>query len=428
MADPTERITLRYVPQFVCLAGECKENCCSGLRVELSASNHDHLVARAAGTSLQEDVERLIKLEPPKTRTARLHSYVDADGNACPFLDVDWLCKIHRELGEGALADPCSLFPRVLTEIRGRLELSATLACPETARLCLTGDRAVDLVPLPVGAIAREIVVRRFEAASADPYIALLDEIRQVCLAIMNLDGIAPPVRLLVLVDFAERIEPFFHAGTTTFTRDALSTAIDHIPERIAELAVLHARTPVAELRAVRALKEIIVARLPGCDNARFNALVRPLVLRDRDATKAELADYFQSDKTATVDDTTLRERAALARDRMSAQAVARHDEHLRRYVINAIVKDWYTRYPTLASSLRQLAVRLALGRWATLSHPSLRAGAIDVSAIDAAAIDAFQIIAKNIEHNPGFMELSERYLHEAGLANLAGLALLLAI
>ncbi len=428
MADPTERITLRYVPQFVCLAGDCKENCCSGLRVELSATNHDHLVARAAGTSLQGAVEQLIKLEPPATRTQRLHSFVDADGKPCPFLDADWLCKIHRELGEDALADPCSLFPRVLTEVRGRVELSATLACPETARLCLTTDGAVDLVPLPIGAMAREIVVRRFDDDTTDPYVALLDEIRQVCLAIMNRDDITPPVRLLVLADFAERIEPFFRTATNNFTPDALSAAIDRIPDRIGPIAALHARTQVADLRAVRALKEIIVARLPGCDNARFNALVRPLVLRDRDATKAVLAGYFQGDKTATLDDVTLQNRITQARARIPAHVEARRDEHVRRYAINAIVKDWYTRYPTLASSLRQMTVRLALGRWATITHPSLDAGAIDAAALDAAAIDAFQIVAKNIEHNPAFMELSERYLHEAGLANVAGLALLLAI
>ena len=431
------RIALRYVPQFVCLAGDCKENCCSGLRVELSDRNFAHLAARADGTALEAKVDRLVQLEPPATRSARTAAYIEAGGGACPFLDPDWLCSIHRTLGEDALADPCSLFPRVLAEVHARHELSATLACPEAARLCLTLPGAVDLVPLAQPAMAREIVVRRHDASSADPYLACFDDIRQACIEVMNADAVRVPVRLLLLVDLADRIAPFFHRETTTFEVDALRAALEELPARVAAIQARFDHAPAADVRAVRAMKEMLVARLPGCDNARFNARVRPLVLRDVTAGTTELVAYFHGGAQVAVSDQELRARILAVHARLLPARDAQLDEHARRYVINSIMKDWYTSRPTLGSALRRIVVRLALSRFATLAHPALAEVAgddaravqqVDDAAVDDAAIEAFQIIAKNVEHVPPFMELCERYLEEQQLGDLDGLARLLRV
>jgi hypothetical protein len=179
-------------------------------------------------------------------------------------------------------------------------------------------------------------------------------------------------------------------------------------------------------------MKEIFLARLPGCDNARFAALVRPVVLKDPSATKAQIAAYF-TDPSVGVDDAGLRERYLERCARLSAAGAARVDEHLSRYAHNAIIKDWYTLRPTLGSSLRRLVLRAALSRFATLFHPTLdrlaQPGATPKQErewLDEAAVDAFQIVSKNVEHVPSFMDLCEASLAERGLDSLTGLATLL--
>lgn len=429
MAD-AERLTLNYLPLYRCIAGECRENCCAGLHVQLSADNHAKLLERSrAFPQLKAKVDQVVKLEPEGQRTSAHHSYFETTTAHCSFLDPDYLCSIQRNLGEDTLSDACSTFPRVLTQVGERLELSGTLACPEIARLCLTSANAVELVPWQTGLVAREIVVRRLDEASTDPYVQGLDEVRRLCLQVASTKGMAVQVQLLLLVDLAERIKPFFHEKTSTFDPARLQHEVDLLSTRVGAVASLLEQTPVADARAVHALKEIFLARLPGCDNPRFNALVRPMVLKRLGSTNAEIAAYFTNHSVA-LDDATLHTRYVERRARLAAgQSLARADEHIWRFATNSLIKDWYTQQPTLGSTLRRLIIRACLSRFATFLHPSLAGqGPISNEQLDEAAVDGFQIVAKNIEHVPSFMQLCEAYLVERGLDSTAGLALLLAM
>lgn len=59
--------------------------------------------------------------------------------------------------------------------------------------------------------------------------------------------------------------------------------------------------------------------------------------------------------------------------------------------------------------------------------HPGVTE-ATDAAALDELAVDSFQIIAKNVEHVPAFMELCEAYLAEQQLTTVEGAALLLSV
>jgi lysine-N-methylase len=422
MSSP-DRLTLRYMLGFRCIAGSCRENCCTGLRVELSEQNHRKLAERSAKIpGLQVLFEKHLELEPEATRTAKRYAHIEPHGSSCPYLDGDWLCAIHRHAGEETLADPCSLFPRVIAEVNGRFELSATLACPEAARLCLTSENAVDSVPYEPSMVAREIVVRRHETGSTDPYVALLDDVRQICLDVMDLEGVSTTSKLLLLLDFALRVEPHFHRGTTTFDVAAFGQSVDAIGARLSVMEALPERKP--SMRAVKALHEMLLARLSGCDNKRFNALFRPLLLTDRTLERGNIGSYFQGNTIVAKDVSAL---VRTGSDTVHGRFGVLLDRYLQRAAVNSFVKDWYTQQPTLAGSLRRLIVRLALSRFALFVHPGVTE-ATDAAALDELAVDSFQIIAKNVEHVPAFMELCEAYLAEQQLTTVEGAALLLSV
>ena len=68
MSD-AERITLRYFTQFQCVGGACRENCCTGLKVQLSQENHRRLEERSAKLpQLKVLFDETVKLEPEAER------------------------------------------------------------------------------------------------------------------------------------------------------------------------------------------------------------------------------------------------------------------------------------------------------------------------------------------------------------------------
>lgn len=67
---------------------------------------------------------------------------------------TDGLCGIHARYGSDFLGDACHFFPRVTRQLGGAVFMTATLSCPETARLALLheggfalGEGAVSRLP-----------------------------------------------------------------------------------------------------------------------------------------------------------------------------------------------------------------------------------------------------------------------------------------
>ena len=67
------------------------------------------------------------------------------ENGRCPMWRNDGLCRIQAELGEEALCQVCSQFPRLRHDYGGFVELGLELSCPEAARLILTGEDAPDV-------------------------------------------------------------------------------------------------------------------------------------------------------------------------------------------------------------------------------------------------------------------------------------------
>jgi lysine-N-methylase len=57
-----------------------------------------------------------------------------APSGLCAFFETDRLCSIQKQYGQELLPTTCSVYPRVLNRIDGKLEGSLSLSCPEAAR------------------------------------------------------------------------------------------------------------------------------------------------------------------------------------------------------------------------------------------------------------------------------------------------------
>jgi len=66
------------------------------------------------------------------------------EDGSCAFFGADRLCAIQKELGPSLLTPTCSIYPRVLNVVAGKLEGSLNLSCPEAARNILLRDNATE--------------------------------------------------------------------------------------------------------------------------------------------------------------------------------------------------------------------------------------------------------------------------------------------
>ncbi len=215
-------VALRLLGEFQCTAGACEDTCCAGFTVAVDAVSHARL--QVAYSHSAEDRARLrAALGPapasadgsPESLTPHATLRLGAD-ERCTLLSPAGLCSVQERHGEALLPDACSLFPRTTVLVGERLEVGATLACPEVARLVLGAEGALDQVDLPGGedeVLPRALVGRTIDE-SDDAWTAAFAEVRATLLHLVR-DAARPlPERLASMADLAERVRPFHFRGS----------------------------------------------------------------------------------------------------------------------------------------------------------------------------------------------------------------------
>ena len=117
----------RYVADFVCLGAKCEDTCCQGWGMQV-----DNATCARYAQAAPELLDAVVEGE-----TAHVMKR-DAETDRCVKLQ-NGLCGIHAQYGTDFLGDACHFYPRVTRDVSGHLLMTATLSCPEAARLALFG-------------------------------------------------------------------------------------------------------------------------------------------------------------------------------------------------------------------------------------------------------------------------------------------------
>lgn len=135
---------------FKCIGPACSDNCCKGWDVDIDKATYQSYLAMA-DSPLKSRFEKEIQLNPDSTDGEFDYALMILTAKRnCPFLnDKDW-CDIQATHGEAALSKVCHNFPRTFNRIDGAIEMSATLSCPEVARLILSEQKRLVFSPDPV--------------------------------------------------------------------------------------------------------------------------------------------------------------------------------------------------------------------------------------------------------------------------------------
>ncbi|WP_375754759.1 flagellin lysine-N-methylase [Corallococcus exercitus] len=389
----------RYMARFRCIAEACEDTCCAGLTVPISESRWSLLRQKVAGSPDAARVEALITPNP-EGATGQQAGILGkrADGH-CAFLDDAKLCSLQRRYGEAVLPDGCSVFPRVLTRWGEQVEMAGSLACPETARLCLLAEDALVREPVPEEQALRPQVARQV-AAGDDAWTAHADTVREAMLRLLERREVPFAARLYALGRMALDLGDFYFPGTTAFAPgDARLTNILREYESTETLASLRAQLEALELPGgpwAGICAAVLRSREAAVSSQRFLSLVRDVH-----------ANYGGAD---TSPDDAWRLHAA-RRSALESLHGERVHQYFLHHALNHVLRHPFTEAPSLLNAVFLLVLRASVVRWVLLGHPAvvalLDAPGTPESTLDAAAVEAFQVVAKHVEQAPTFLDFA---------------------
>jgi len=121
-----KRIIPDYYRRFRCVAAACPDSCCKEWEVDVDDAAA--AMYRSLPGQLGEDLRSCLQ----DTENGTVMTVTEG---RCPMWRRDGLCRIHAELGHGALCQTCREFPRLRHDYGDFEELGLELSCPEAARL-----------------------------------------------------------------------------------------------------------------------------------------------------------------------------------------------------------------------------------------------------------------------------------------------------
>ncbi|MBF0145693.1 MAG: flagellin lysine-N-methylase [Magnetococcales bacterium] len=421
-----ESITLHYLKDFRCVGALCSDSCCTGWGIALSDDDHRtlqrHLSTSAAGEALLRG-----NIVTTLDGEGREHHSIALRGDAsCSFLTRDRWCSLQQRDGEPVLPRLCSRFPRIVSIVGQRLEISATLACPETARRCLLDPRAMTMVPMPEGMIADNIPHNFFiNLHHGNPYIAQFDRVRAELFLLCRLNDYPLATKLFFISYFASRIGSFFNSGGHDDPSSALNHEFIHINRPGIRQEVHHqfSRIALSEKKCMELIAQVMDAGFSRAGTPSFRALlIRSLVGYGADADLHGVAIGIDRILANYQD----------AKRFWSAEFPRELDQYLTHYVVNHLMSNPYIKEANLLSYIRELLVFVAVFKFILFG---LLAGERNVmeknreektSILEQHAVHAMQQFSKSIGHNPKLLDHVRSKIEAQGMNSLPHMVFLI--
>lgn len=132
----TIKYQLHALTGFRCLGGECPGNCCMAKwHIDVDDETRQYW-RNLSDEALREKLLGSVRLEQDCDRA--VHRLLRTNDGACVHLDAEHLCGIQQRLDHEAIPRTCREYPRQHATTPTLDFSSATLSCPEVARLVAT--------------------------------------------------------------------------------------------------------------------------------------------------------------------------------------------------------------------------------------------------------------------------------------------------
>jgi len=199
----------RYLKEFKCIGGKCKDSCCVGWDIDI-----DKITFRQYYKVQDKEMKRMFQKnvhnnDDYESADVDYGKVKLKDGKRCPFLDEENYCIIYSKLGEEYLSNVCTSFPRIINKIDGCYEMCLEVACPEAARILLLKEEGIEFVESEE-TLGKHIVSSDIDTKSKEfnnSPIKYFKEIRDLSIKIIKDRNFNLSQRLYILGDFIEKLE-----------------------------------------------------------------------------------------------------------------------------------------------------------------------------------------------------------------------------
>ena len=182
-----------YYDEFSCIASRCKDSCCAGWEIDIDDESYEYYrsVEGPFGDRLREsmfvaeDGGYRFKLKGPKR---------------CAMLNDNNLCDLYTALGEEALCEVCTEYPR-FSLVYGQVEQKAlSLSCEEVGRILFGRTELEQLIDIELPGDC--------EDDEEDPqYVAFMEWVQKEAVAILQNRELSITERTREFLAWCDRVQ-----------------------------------------------------------------------------------------------------------------------------------------------------------------------------------------------------------------------------
>ena len=133
----------KYYSEFKCIADKCRHSCCVGWEIDIDGETMQKYLSAQDFPANSYSVRIKDSIDMNETPHFRL-----CEGERCPHLRDDGLCKIILQSGEDFLCNICREHPRFYNDTSRGKEVGLGLCCEEACSIALRSDDYDKIIPI----------------------------------------------------------------------------------------------------------------------------------------------------------------------------------------------------------------------------------------------------------------------------------------
>jgi len=399
-----------YMQQFRCIGSACEDSCCTGGRVDIDQEAYKKY-AKIQDKELRPIIEKNIKRHN-SNRSAEHYAKIKMLPNQqCVFLSAEKMCKIQLKYGEQYLSNTCAIYPRQINEVGSGMEKSATMSCPEAARLALLNPEGIEFIEIEEPVEVRYRPQRIFHTESmhftkkGQQYFW---EIRIFIIRLLKYRAISLNDRLVLLGSFCQKLQE--HIDNKTM--DSIPSLFDYYINWLEDDASLVSlgNIPANYGIQMQLIKEILDERFViGVNSQRYIECVNEM-LGGLQYIHGSNIDYILNQYT-------------ISYSKYYKPFMENHEYIMENYIVNYIFKNLFPFGESLSvfESYVLLVVHYSLIKLHLIGMSSYHHGLTT-----EIVIKLIQSFAKAVERNPQYLKFVIDLLKKNDVANLAYMVILI--
>jgi lysine-N-methylase len=228
MNTPEPHAQPTYAAAFHCIGPACEDHCCGDWDIPLDKNTYEKYQSFPS-QKLGNIVSQFVIVNQPQSPPELYGQIRRSSSGLCPFFAADHLCAIQKEYGSKLLSATCSIYPRSLSVVAGRLEGALSLSCPEAARnVLLEPDFIHRVADLYSGDFRTD---NRYQLASSPtkPHSLFLP-LRNTLINLVQDRSRPLPERLLAIGHVCQELDTNFYSLEQLSSTPLLQPEIDELP------------------------------------------------------------------------------------------------------------------------------------------------------------------------------------------------------